>query len=215
MPLILWGRRSAFNVQKVLWVLGELGLEAEHRPAGGSHGLLDSAGFLAMNPHGRVPVLEDRDRVIWESHAILRYLAAEYGGERFWPSSPGTRSIADRWMDWAQTSLQPDFMRLFWGYYRTPAPDRDAGRVLSARRDCEARFALLDRQLAERPYLGGSDFGLADVPAGTALFRYFGMGLDVPRPPAVMAWYERLAGRPAYREHVMVPFDELFGRVEF
>ncbi len=215
MALTLWGRRSAFNVQKVLWMLAELGLEAEHRPAGGSHGLLDQPGFLAMNPHGRIPVLVDGDEILWESHTILRYLAAQYGGERFWPASPAARSLADRWMDWSQTALQPDFMRLFWSYYRTPEPERPADRILAARRDCEARFSLLDGELGDRPYLGGSEFGLADVPAGTTLFRYFEMGLDVPHPPAVMAWYERLAARPTFREHVMIPFDDLFGRVEF
>src|ERR1700739_1511342 len=114
--LRIWGRRSSFNVQKVLWLVGELGLAHEHIPAGGSFGRLDEPAFRAMNPHGKVPVIEDGDVPGWESHAILRYLAARYGRGAFWSDDPAERSHAERWMDWAQTVLQPTFlMGIFWG----------------------------------------------------------------------------------------------------
>ncbi|WP_244300610.1 glutathione S-transferase N-terminal domain-containing protein, partial [Achromobacter aegrifaciens] len=80
--LTIWGRRSSFNVQKVLWLAGELGLEYEHVLAGGEHGLRDTAEFRAMNPHGKVPLLRDGATTVWESHAILRYLAARDGARR-------------------------------------------------------------------------------------------------------------------------------------
>jgi len=103
--LTVWGRKSSFNVQKVMWLVGELGITHEHMPAGGDFGGLDTPAFLAMNPHGHVPVIRDGDVVVWESHAILRYLAAAYGQGRFWTDSPAERSQADRWMDWSQASL--------------------------------------------------------------------------------------------------------------
>ena len=59
--LKVWGRRSSFNVQKVMWLIGELGLAHEHIDAGGSAGGLDAPAFLAMNPHGRIPVIRDGD----------------------------------------------------------------------------------------------------------------------------------------------------------
>jgi glutathione S-transferase len=77
--LKVWGRRSSFNVQKVMWLIGELGLEHQHIDAGGRFGGLDTSAFLAMNPHGRVPVIQDGDTTVWESHAILRYLASLSG----------------------------------------------------------------------------------------------------------------------------------------
>jgi glutathione S-transferase len=212
---IVWGRRSAFNVQKVLWLLGELGLEHEHRAVGGAFGGLDTAEFRALNPHGKIPVLADGDTVVWESHAILRYLAAAYGAESFWSPDPALRSRADRWMDWSQCTLQPAFMTLFWGYFRTPPALRDPGAVERARRQCEQHFRLLDAELARRPFLAGDAFSLADIPAGTALYRYFEMGLEVERPPHVGAWYARLAARAPYRAAVAVPFEELRGRLEF
>jgi len=68
--LKVWGRRSSFNVQKVMWLVGELELPHEHIDAGGAFGGLDTPAFLAMNPHGRVPVIADGDAVVWESHTI-------------------------------------------------------------------------------------------------------------------------------------------------
>ncbi len=215
MTLRLWGRRSAFNVQKALWGIGELELGCDQREVGGAVGGLDTPEFLALNPHGRIPVLEDGPLVVWESHTILRYLAASYGAGRLWPESAAARSQGERWMDWAQTTLQPDFMALFWGFYRTPEPLRDARANEGARRRCEAHFRLLDRELAARDFLGGDRFGLGDIPAGAALFRYFEMGAAVHQPRHVLAWYARLCERPAYREHVMRPFGELYGRTTF
>src|ERR1700752_176248 len=97
----VWGRRSSFNLQKVMWLLGELQLEHRHIELGGQFGGLDTPEFLDMNPHGRIPVIDDQGTVVWESHAILRYLAARFGGTALWPDDPAERSLADRWMDWS------------------------------------------------------------------------------------------------------------------
>ena len=213
--LTLWGRKSAFNVQKVLWLLLELGTKFEHREVGGKFGGLDDPAFLALNPHGRIPVLKDEKAVVWESHTILRYLAASYGSRAFWSEDPATRSIADRWMDWSQSTLQPSFMRLFWGYFRTPPEQRCQSAIESAQEECERHFMLLESQLKKSPFLGGHSFSLADIPAGTSLYRYSEMGLGVSIPPCVGAWYARLRERPAYQSSVMISFSDLRGRLEF
>jgi glutathione S-transferase len=213
--LTIWGRRSSFNVQKVMWLIGEMQLPHQHIEAGGRFGGLDDPLFLRMNPHGRVPVLQDGDTTIWESHAILRYLAAHYGDERFWSADPATRSHADRWMDWAQTSLQPDFlMGVFWGFYRTPGHKRNWPAIHAALGRCARDFTQLERQLDGRAMLLGDDLSLADIPAGTALYRYFELEIERPSLPNVERWYRALQQRPAYREHIMVPFGELFGRLD-
>ncbi len=213
--LRVWGRRSSFNVQKVLWAIGELGIPYEHTDAGGSFGGLDTPEFLALNPHGRVPVVVDKGLAIWESHTILRYLAAQYGPGSLWPEQPDQRSLADRWIDWTATKLQPDFMRVFWGYFRTPEGQRDSNLVREALDQCEIDYGILDKQLSKHSFLGGATLTMGDIPAGATLYRYFEMGIDVPKPKNVIAWYERLAERPSYRQHVMVPFEELRGRLEF
>jgi glutathione S-transferase len=214
--LKVWGRRNSYNVQKVMWLVGELRLPHTHIPAGGDFGLLDTPQFLAMNPHGRVPVIEDDGVVVWESHAILRYLAAAHGKERFWPADAAMRSQADRWMDWAQTALQPDFLNgVFWGYYRTPEAQRDLPAIRAKIAACARHFRLLDGVLGERPFLGGTALSLGDIVAGTALYRYFELDIERPEVPKVEVWYRRLRERPAYREHVMIPFEDLRGKVDY
>lgn len=214
--LKVWGRRSSFNVQKVLWLVGELELPHQHMPAGGDHGGLNDPDFLTMNPHGRVPVIDDDGVVVWESHAILRYIAAQYGGPRWWPEAPSARAEADSWMDWAQTALQPAFLTgVFWGWYRTPEAQRDTAAIEAALAACACHFTLLDRILADWPFLGGGAPSLADIPAGAHLYRYYELEIDRPATPNVEAWYARLRERPAYREAVMVPFGEMKGRLAY
>lgn len=216
MTLKVWGRRSSLNVQKVMWLIGELGVAFDHVPAGGDLGGLDTPAFLNMNPHGRVPVIQDGDVVVWESHAILRYLAATYGGGSFWSNSPAQRSQFDRWMDWSQSSFQPEFLNgVFWGFYRTPEHMRDMRAVKVKVDRCARYMQLLDGVLAERPFLNGDQLSLADIAVGTNLFRYFSLDIDRPDVPRVAVWYDRLQQRPAYREHVMIPFDDLKGKLSF
>jgi len=214
--LKVWGRRSSFNTQKVLWLVGELGLAHEHIPAGGDFGRLDDPEFRAVNPHGRVPVIEDGDAVVWESHACLRYLAATYGRGSLWSDDPAERARIEGWMDWSQTSLQPDFLTgVFWGYYRTPDAERDWPAIDRSLARCAEHFELLDRILRARPFLAGDRLSLADIPAGTSLYRYFELDIERPDLPNVSAWYERLRQRPAFREHIMLPFGELRGRLAY
>jgi glutathione S-transferase len=214
--LRVWGRRSSFNTQKVLWLVGELGLAHEHIPAGGDFGRLDEPEFRALNPHGKVPVIEDDGAVVWESHACLRYLAATYRRGSFWAENPAGRAVVDGWMDWSQTALQPAFLNgVFWGYYRTPEAQRNwpaIGRNLAR---CTEYFGLLDTMLATRPYLLGDRLSLADIPAGTALYRYFELDIERPELPNVSAWYHRLQARSPYREHIMLPFAELRGKLDY
>jgi glutathione S-transferase len=214
--LKIWGRRNSANVQKVLWLTAELGVEYQHIPAGGSFGGLDEPSFRAMNPHGHVPVVQDGGPAIWESHAILRYLATRYGDSSLWPTDPSARAQLDEWMDWTQTSFQPDFLNgVFWGHYRTPESQRNRPAIENSVRRCSKHIGLIDNILAGRPFLGGDAFSLADIPLGTLLYRYYTLDIERPEAKHVEAWYRRLQNRPAYQAHVMVAFDELRGRLNY
>lgn len=213
--LKVWGRRNSLNVQKVLWLVGELGASYEHIPAGGDVGRLGDPDFRALNPHGLVPVVQDGKATVWESHAILRYLAEAHGGDRFWPSL-AERVRIEPWMDWEQTAFQPNFSNgLFWGYFRTPADQHDWPAIRRHIANCDHELLALDRVLAGRRFVAGKDLTLADIPIGTCMFRYF--NLDLPRTslPNVERWFAELQARPPYREHVMLPFDDLKGRLAF
>ncbi|MCP5149265.1 MAG: glutathione S-transferase [Ectothiorhodospiraceae bacterium] len=214
-PVRIWGRASAFNLQKALWGLAETGIAFERIDAGGAFGGLDAPEFRAMNPNGRIPVVDDGEAVVWESNAVIRYLAARYASGTLWPESPAARSEADRWMEWFQNNLYRPFMDLFWGLVRTPEAQRDWPRIEALVATCAGHYRLLDQHLATRPYLGGDRFTMGDIPAGTSLYRYFAMDIDRPDVPNVQRWYDRLRVRAPYQAHVMVPFDDLVGRLDF
>lgn len=214
--LKIWGRRNSINVQKVMWAVGELGLAHEHIDAGGQFGGLDSEEFGALNPNRRVPVIDDGGTVVWESHAIVRYLAAKYGAGSLWPQDAGLRAHADQWTDWTLADLQPAFIGgVFWNYYRTPDAQRNWPAIRQGIARSAILFRLLDRHLEGRAFVAGDDLSFGDIPAGAQLYRYFELEIDRPALPNVEAWYARLKDRAAYRDHVMIPFDDLKGRLAF
>lgn len=210
--LRVWGRRNSFNVQKVLWLVGELGLPYEHVPAGGSFGRLDDPDFRALNPHGMIPVVEEDGAALWESHAILRYLAARHGQGVFWSEDPAARAVVDGWMEWSETALQPPFLQgLFQGYFRTPEAQRDWPAIRRSQRACAELYGLLDQRLAKQPFVVGDALSLADITVGATLYRYYEMDIEKPSLPHLEAYYRRLTERPAYSENVMISFAELRG----
>jgi glutathione S-transferase len=215
MSLTLWGRPNSNNVQKTLWALDELGLAYEHVALGGSFGGLDDPHYLAMNPNGRVPTLRDGELVVWESHAILRYLAATYGAGELWPVDPKARAVADQWTDWTATTFQPAWIDLFWRVVRTPTAQQDAAAIERVLAATNAALAILDERLAVSPYLGGNLFTYADIAAGVALYRLCTMPISRPELSNFEAWYGRLQQRRAFRERVCISYAELAGRLGF
>lgn len=123
--LRIWGRLSSINVQKVVWCADELDLPYERTEAGGTFGVVDTPQYLAMNPNGLVPLIEDDGFVLWESNAIVRYLAARHGEGSLWPIDLRLRAEADRWMDWQNFTYWPAMLAAFRGLVRT-APKRSA-----------------------------------------------------------------------------------------
>lgn len=213
--LKLWGRASSANVQKALWALEELGLDYEHHLVGGVYGGLDAPAFRAMNPNGLVPVLQDADFALWESHAILRYLAATYGQDSLWRSAARERAIVDQWTDWTATTFQPAWISLFWLQVRTPKAEQDARAIAAAYAKSLAALRILDAVLTRQDYLAGNSLSYADIAAGVSLYRWFSMELDRPAMPGVELWYQRLQQRPAFQRAVMVSYAELVGRLAY
>ena len=210
--LKIWGRTNSINVQKVMWVVGELGLDFERTDLGGKFGGLDTADHLTRNPHGLIPAIDDDGTVMWESHAIVRYLAAQYGDGTLWPSTPVARAQADMWMEWAQTTLQRDFIQLFWSFYRTPVEEHNHTLLADLNNRCTNTFLRLDSLLGDLPFITGDQLTYGDIPIATQFYRYFTLDIERPSLPRVEAWYQRLSERPAYAEHVMVPYEDLKAR---
>ena len=163
--LTFYGRSSSDSVRKVLWMLGETGQSFEHVQRGGSFGGLDDPEYLKLNPHGRIPTLCDDDVVVWESNAIIRYLAARYFSGTMWPEDPARRSYADQWMEWAQTRLYPDFNKLLWLTVRTPQAELDLSDIRDTSARLSGSYRILDTQLKQHDYIAGSDLTMGDFPS--------------------------------------------------
>ena len=205
--LKIWGRNNSINVQKVMWVVGELGLDCERVDVGGDYGGLDTNDYGAMNPNRRVPTLQDGAFTLWESNVIVRYLAAKHDPGGLWPVVPETLAIAEQWMDWQQTTLLPDMRTIFWGLVRTEPDKRDQAEIDAAIENLKSLWEKLHQHLGNRFFIAGDEFTIGDIPVGAMYHRYH--ALDVERAAAenLSAWYERLKQRPAYRAHVMRPLS--------
>lgn len=211
--LKIWGRNTSSNLQIVMWAVAELGLAHERIDWGGAFGGNDDPEYLKMNPNGLIPTIRDGDLVLWESGAILRYLAARYGDEGFWPSDPAKRAPLDMWAEWIKASLAPPLThQIFWQLVRTPAAERNRALIEDGVAKVKRLAGLLDGRIGAGPYLNGETLCFADIMAGHLLYRYFTLDFDRADAPNLAAYYERLTERPAYREHVMVSYDSL--RVE-
>lgn len=213
--ITLWGRLNSGNVQKAVWVLEELGLAYRHVALGGPYHGLDDPAYLAMNPNGLVPTLRDRDLVVWESHAIVRYLSAAYGSGLLFPLDPRERAIVDQWTDWTATTFQPAWISVFWLLVRTPAAKHDGAAIDRAIKASIRCYSMLDRRLGEAPFLGGEGLTYADIVAGASMYRWMTMPVDRPSMPNLEAWYARLDARPAFRKAICVSYDDLVGRLSF
>lgn len=199
----IWGRNNSTNVRKVLWCAAELGLAYEHIPAGGAFGQVQSPAYLALNPNGLVPCLEDEGLVLWESNAIVRYLTRQYGAPPFAPSDPRAFAVADKWMDWTSLSFAVPFRDLFWNLVRVAPDQRDDAAMERGAHQCAELMRRADATLQGSPYLSGRDFGIGDIPLGCIAYAWFSLPIERPRLAALEAWYERIAARPAFRTGVM------------
>lgn len=204
--LTVWGRPNSSNVQKVMWTIGQLGLDHEHHNVGGSFGGNDAPGYRAMNPTGLVPTLKDGDLVLWESNAIVRYLSATYAAGTFWPTGPADRALADQWFEWGQTAIIPDVMAIFFAIVRTKRADQDLAAVKPVAARVGEKLRLADDKLSGQDFMGGAALGLADIPLGMVIYRYFTLEIKRPALPNLEAWYGRLQDHPAYRTHIMLDF---------
>jgi len=204
--LKIWGRTNSVNVKKALWCVEELGLQYERVDAGLQFGVVDTPQYRALNPNGLVPTIEDDGFVLWESHAVVRYLAAKHGAGGLWPLEPRRRADADRWMDWAFT-FQAAFRPVFWGLIRTPPDKRDPRAIEEGRRKAAELLGYLDAALAQRRYVAGNAFTMGDIPIGCHVHLWLRLPIERPRQPHLEAWFGRLLERAPYRKIVDVPIS--------
>lgn len=200
--LKIWGRKNSSNIQKVMWAVGELALAHEHVEVGGAFGGNREPAYLALNPNGLVPMIDDSGFVLWESNAIVRYLSGKYGAGSLAPSDPGTRARADQWMDWQLSVVNPVMVTTYWGLIRTPPEKRDHAVIATAQVKYTDAMKILDDQLAKTRFVAGDAFCMGDIPVALMAHRYVFLFPDHPPMPNLERWYGDVSSRKAFRDHI-------------
>lgn len=203
--LKIWGRINSTNVKKALWTAHELDLEYEQINIGGPYGGLKDPAYLARNPNGLIPLLEDGDMVLWESNTITRYLAAAYGKGGLWIDDPAKRAQAEKWMDWASVSFATSFSDVMKHLIRLPEAERDPAILQRGLEGLAHSMQIADDGLKEAPWFSGENFGIGDIPIGCYAYAWFEFPIERPARPRLEDWYGRLKQRPAYQTAVMTP----------
>lgn len=208
--LRVWGRLSSVNVRKVVWAVQELGLPSVQRTdAGGQFGIVREPRYLALNPNGLVPLIEDDETgtVLWESNAIVRYLCARHAPGELYPEALPARFVAEQWMDWQQTTLNPAGRDAFIQWIRTPAAQRSDALIAASVAATEPLMALLDDHLARQPFMAGDHFTMADIPVGCEIHRWWGLPQERPTRPHLERWYHAVSARPGARGVLDLPLS--------
>ena len=199
----VWGRNTSSNVQKVMWAVEEIGLPHERIDIGGPFGKNREPAYLAMNPNGLVPTLEEDDGfLLWESNSIVRYLAAKHRAQALEPADARARACANAWMDWQLSVLGPTITPFFVGLVRTPPEKRDHAAIEESKKKTTEAFAILDGALAENAFVAGDAFSYGDIPSAVMANRYRQLAPDRPAFKNFERWFAAIAARPGFKNQV-------------
>jgi glutathione S-transferase len=196
--LQIWGHKNAPNVRKVLWAATELGRAYHRVDIGGPLGGLDAPDYRAINPNGRIPAIRDGNFTLWESHAIMRYLAETTTGQMLVPPDVRTRALVNQWLDWQSAHQAMAVRTLVMLTLKAGSRSPDPERLAEARRDAESLFRLLDEALGRHGYIAGDRFSLADISLAIGYERWSRLPIVRPGYSSLADWFARLSARPAF-----------------
>lgn len=197
--LRLLGRKTSGNVQKVVWLLEEMGQPYRREDYGRQFNNTQTPEYLRLNPNGKVPTLVDGEVVVWESNTILRYLCNKLGSPLY-PAEAGARSHVERWMDWQLSALNGPYLAIFRDA-RKPAAERGPTWAADAR-ELGQQLALLEGALAAQPWVAGAAMSIADICLGPIVHRCLDFPIELPALPRLSAWRSTVAARPAFQKAV-------------
>ncbi len=182
-----------------LWMLEELGLDYEHVSLDWAKQENRSPEYLAINPSGKVPALEDGDAVMSESLGINLYLAQTYGGG-LWPESDAARALCVQWSFWAAAELEPLAYGRMREFVFKKEPDRDQALIADLAERTGPQMDLLAAALERHGYLAGDDFTVADLNVACVMEYLARSSYDFAPWPKVADWYGQSYGRAANKK---------------
>jgi glutathione S-transferase len=183
---------------RVIWICKEIGLDYNHVPIETGPAGARRPEYLAINPNGRLPAIDDDGFILWESLAITMYLAKKHATGRLYPATLEGEARTWQWSMWALNEVDRGVN--IWSLHavRLPVEDRDANKREEALKALAAPFKVLDNALADRSHLLGEAFGVVDLNVSAVISRAIDM--DLSATPHIRAWLHRCLERPAARE---------------
>jgi glutathione S-transferase len=188
----------ASSAGRTHWMLEEIGVPYEYKRMTARTGETQTPEFLAMNPAGTVPFVEDGDLKLFESIAINFYLAEKYA-PALWPGDAAERARIYQWSLWAITNVQPVLMDIMNHMAILPEADRSAKVAVRAKEAAPSFLAVIEKALHGKEYLVANQFSVADVNAGSVINLAPAVGCSLDAYPSTAAWLARLKARPAYK----------------
>jgi glutathione S-transferase len=191
----LLGRQTSGNVQKVIFLLEEIGVAYAREDYGRQFGNTTTEAYRKLNPTNKVPTLIDGDLVVWESHSILRYLAAMHA-PGLTGATPGERTHVERWMDFLLAAVNTPYVAVFKDA-KKPAAERSADFPAQSA-DLIIQLKILEGHIAGRPFFALDRFTIADVALATIVKRCLEFPIERPDLPELMRWQKAIDARPAF-----------------
>jgi glutathione S-transferase len=197
--LRIYGYSASINVRKVLWACAELGLEYQREDWGRSFRATSDPAFLALNPTGMVPVIDDEGIVLRESNTIIRYLAASRGRGDLLPADPAARARIEVWMDWQVSDFNNSWRYAFQALGRKNPAYQDTTGIEWSLADFTRQVGIVDAELARSGgHIAGPHFSLADIPIGLSIQRWRALPATKPSFVNVERYYDRLCEREGF-----------------
>lgn len=202
--LRIYGHAASINVRKVLWACEELSLAFNREDWGGAHRPLSDPQFKALNSAGMIPVIDDDGVVVWESNAIVRYLAASRGRTDLLPAEPAPRAHVEQWMDWQGSDFNNSWRVAFQGLVRKNPAFQDRNAIDASMAQLNAMVGIVDAQLARTgAYIAGGTFTVADIAIGLSLRRWKAIPMTRPDLENVERYYRLLGTRAGFQRYAV------------
>lgn len=193
----LYGHPFSGNVRRVQMFCEECSIPYTYQTVDLMNGEQYSPAYLAINPNGKVPAIDDDGYVLWESQTILRYLADKHKKSQWYPTDLKERAEVDKWLDWNHTRLGPEVGKI--AFNMLILKDKgDQAKIKDGKKWLEKILPVMDNHLKRQPYLCGNQITIADLAAVTNLAYLEMCQYDLSPYSAVAKWYESMKKRPSF-----------------
>ncbi|MBE88010.1 MAG: hypothetical protein CMM76_01055 [Rhodospirillaceae bacterium] len=212
MTFKLWGRPTSARTEKVMLALAELNIEHDYilssatmgpdgsvTKGGKAFGIVDTTEYLAMNPNGTVPTINDNGYVLWESNAIIQYLGMKYDPGLFYDNDIETYGSAARWLMWENNQLIPPMHELVMHLVRLPEDQRDTREAEKARQKLIKEFTIIEEQLGKTEYIAANRWTMGDIPLTIRCHRWHLFDIERPDMPNLSRYYSAVQKRPSFQ----------------